>query len=85
MTAVSRLLFDEGADVVEADTHLDGDYMSMFFLLHPSACGPSSWRALLSKVNASVLAWSSDAAFSESCTCQVLACPLGHTKTSSSL
>eukprot|EP00892_Ulva_mutabilis_P007775 jgi/Ulvmu1/536/UM001_0544.1 len=71
MTDVSRLLFDEGADVIEADALLDGDYMSMFYLLKPSACGPRSWKALLSKVNATVPAVSSDAAPHKACTCQV--------------
>lgn len=73
ITDVSRLLFQEGVDVVQADTLIDGEYVSMFFELKPTRCGPRSWKALQSKVNAAVLAAGYDVAYPQSCTCQVFA------------
>lgn len=75
ITDVSRLLFQEGVDVVQADTLLDGEYVSMFYELTPTSCGPRSWQALLSKVNDAVFAAGYDVAYPQSCTCQVLARP----------
>lgn len=78
MTDVSRLLFDEGAEIIEADTLLDGDYVSMFYVLRSSACGPRCWKTLLSKIDASASAASRDVAPPQPCTCQVLALRCSH-------
>lgn len=75
ITDVMRLLFDEGVDLVQADTLLDGEYVSMFYTLESTRCGPRSWKALLAKVNAAVLAARHDVAYPRSCTCKVISHP----------